>query len=661
VKKSTVLATCALGLMAVAAVGQAVPGAIAVNANIAVSTTWTSNNVYKLEQQIYVLPGATLTIEAGTVIASTTNLGGSLAVTRGGNIQALGTAQKPIVFTSSADWFTWTAGNPQTGTYRLGANEWGNLTIMGSAYISEDPTTSPGNVATANQNNVASMEGLVAAVPGDPNVVYGGGNDDDDSGTLSYVSFRYGGKVIGLNNELNGLSLGGIGRETDIHHVEIINNVDDGIEIWGGTVNLKYVSIWNVGDDSLDIDQGWRGKAQFGLIVQGYSAAAAQGSGVGDNCIEVDGAELASQHPVTTASLYNFTVLGQPTSGDDGVTYRDGARLQIKNSIFMDLGERLIQLQPCTNGQPNGSDCEGNQGYGHLGSLTWADTWTTPYNVFFSAGNLPAGAYVNAPAPQSAGGFYQAQKSGNLNEIKDCVFYNNNLAAAYTEAIARGVLAAGPAPANDNQVAVANPLTTVTRGAPVVAFGSLVMQPVTFLDPTPAPGGPAETAVAAAPADGFFTPALYRGAFAPGAANMWLTGWTATYAYGMTPQVGVPQVTFSQPGAGGLLTISGRYLVPNANCIQLFTINNPCPAGVGTGPIFGLCATTPLEIYNLLSLFTLPPGTVPVNFFTTTPTENYVTPIPPGLTIEAVNMVIPFSGSGAFLPVIGPNVRYVTN
>ena len=66
--------------------------------------------------------------------------------------------------------------------------------------------------------------------------------------------------MIGLANELNGLSLGGIGRETDIDHVEIMNNVDDGIEIWGGTVNLKYISIWNIGDDSFDIDEGWAAK-----------------------------------------------------------------------------------------------------------------------------------------------------------------------------------------------------------------------------------------------------------------------------------------------------------------------------------------------------------------------------------------------------------------
>ena len=168
------------------------------------------------------------------------------------------------------------------------------------------------------------MEGLQPPA-GSTIAQYGGGNDDDDSGTLDYVSIRYGGRVVGLNNELNGLSLGGIGRGTDIDFVEIMNNVDDGIEIWGGTVNLKHFSIWNIGDDSLDIDQGWRGKAQFGLIVQGYSLDANQGSGVGDNCIEMDGAEDSDYQPVTTASLYNMTVIGQPVDGDGATAWRDNA------------------------------------------------------------------------------------------------------------------------------------------------------------------------------------------------------------------------------------------------------------------------------------------------------------------------------------------------
>jgi hypothetical protein len=499
--------------------GAAQASEILVTSNISVSTTWTANNVYNLQNQIYVLPGATLTIEAGTVVASTTNLGGSLAVCRGAQIFVQGTKADPVIMTSTADVSTWSGGNPKTGTWREAANEWGNLTLMGSAYISENAIA--GNVSTPNANNVAAMEGLVAGFPGDTKVLYGGGNDDDDSGTITYLSVRYGGKVIGLNNELNGLSLGGIGRNTDIHHVEVMNNVDDGIEIWGGTLNLKYFSIWNVGDDSFDVDQGWRGKAQFGLLVQGYSLNAAQGSGVGDNCFETDGAEDSDWQPVTTAVVYNCTVIGQPIDGDQGTAWRDNARVQYRNCIFMDLGEELVKF--------DNIDGDGAHGYGFNGTLSWANTWTTAYNA------VPP----HANDPINPGAFYTAQTSGKLAEITDSVFFRNQFANAYTEATSRGVLD----PANNNVLIpgfnpVDAPIQSITRG-PSVVKGGKTMVPVIGLDPRPT--NQALTSVAAAPNDGFFTSALYRGAFAPGpACQTWLASWTASEAFGFTPAGSCP-------------------------------------------------------------------------------------------------------------------------
>ncbi|MFZ4467149.1 MAG: hypothetical protein ACOYO7_08850, partial [Phycisphaerales bacterium] len=252
----------ALGTAALAA-GTATAADITILGDITTSQTWTKNNVYKLSGQVFVMPGATLTIEAGTVIAS--EAGGSLAVGRDGRIVADGSASEPIIFTSTADRATWTVANPQ-GSWRAAANEWGNLTIMGNGYIGKYGNGAPaGNTATPNAANFANMEGLVATGATDTRVRYGGGNDQDDSGTLRYASFRYGGKVVGIGTELNGISLGGVGQGTEIDHVEIMNNVDDGIEIWGGKVDLKYFSIWNIGDDSFDLDHGWRGRAQFGL------------------------------------------------------------------------------------------------------------------------------------------------------------------------------------------------------------------------------------------------------------------------------------------------------------------------------------------------------------------------------------------------------------
>ncbi|MEM8710939.1 MAG: hypothetical protein AAGG01_08310, partial [Planctomycetota bacterium] len=505
----TLLTTFSIGAMTA---GVANAAEILFTADIAVSTTWTADNTYNLQDQIYVLPGATLTIEPGTVIASDTNVGGSLAVTKGAMIMALGEAGAPVIFTSKADVATWapdashpTGGDPRTGTWREAANEWGNLTIMGDAYIAENAI--PTNSAAPNAGNFANMEGLQPPA-GSTIGQYGGGNDDDDSGVLNYVSFRYGGRVIGLNNELNGLSLGGIGRGTDIDHVEIMNNVDDGIEIWGGTVNLKYFSIWNIGDDSLDVDQGWRGKAQFGLIVQGYSLDASQGSGVGDNAIEMDGAEDSDWQPVTTASIYNMTVIGQPlpNSGDGLTAWRDGARVQFRNSIFMDGGEQVVR--------PDGDDGDGASGYGHNGTLTFADVWNTPYTSLST---------VNAPAGQAA--FYQSQTSGNLTEITNSVFFRNFASNAYTEANARGVFNAS----NNNVITSNSPIASITRAQPVVRGGKDLIQ-VIGLDPTPI--NDAATAGAPAPVDGFFSRADYKGAFSPFEQNNWLDGWAASSEFG---------------------------------------------------------------------------------------------------------------------------------
>ncbi|MBL8726545.1 MAG: hypothetical protein JNK49_21060 [Planctomycetes bacterium] len=509
-------------------------GIVNVSSDITTSTTWTANNVYNITQQVYVAPGASLTIQAGTVVAST---GGSLCVSRGAQIFVQGTERNPVIMTSAADRATWTGGNPKTGTWRAACNEWGNLTLCGRAYISENlnPNT---NAPSPNAANFATMEGLVAAFPGDSRLYYGGGDDNDDSGDIRYLSIRYGGAVIGLNNELNGLSLGGVGRNTDIDFVEIMNNVDDGIEIWGGTVNLKHFSIWNIGDDAFDVDQGWRGRAQFGLIVGGYSVPAAQGSGWGDNAFEMDGAEQSDYQPVTTSTVYNVTVIGAPTTPvtggvggtDHAMAFRDNARVQFRNCIFMDTGERLVSF--------DNVDGDGGAGYGFNGTLTWAQTWTTPYT---------ATSTVNAPANPAA--FYNVQTSGRLIEVTDSVMFNNLHSSFATEANNRGVFAA----ANNNVLATSSPITLIQRAAPVVVSGSNTVANVNRLDPRPQ--NDALTSVAFAPNDGWFEAAKYRGGFAPN--NNWLVGWSAADAFGFLANDGWCDLGKTGRGSYGAPVLSG--------------------------------------------------------------------------------------------------------
>jgi hypothetical protein len=587
----------ALSLLAGAGLaGAAQAGEVFVTSNISVSTTWTASNTYNLQAQIYVLPGATLTIEAGTVVASDTNIGGSLAVTRGAQIFVQGTQANPVIMTSKADVATWSGGNPKTGVWRQAVNEWGNLTLMGAGYISEDAVLT--NTPTPNAANYAPMEGLVAAFPGDTKVLYGGGNDDDDSGSISYLSLRYGGKVVGLGNELNGLSLGGIGRNTDIHHIDIMNNVDDGIEIWGGTVNIKYFNIWNIGDDSFDVDQGWRGKAQFGLIVQGYSADASQGSGVGDNCFEFDGAEQSDYQPVSTATIYNCTVIGQPVDGDQGTAWRDNARVQYRNCIFMDLGEKLVAF--------DNIDGDGGAGYGFNGTLSWPNTWLTSYT---------ATSTVNAPAVP--GDLYKSQTSGKLAEISDSVFFRNLFATAYTEATARGVFDVG-----NNNVLIPGfdpltaPIVSITRG-PAVVKGGKTMLPVIGLDPRPA--NEALVSVGQAPGDGFFTPAQYRGAFAPG--QTWLSGWTASFAFGYTPDTSaLPYCAAKQnsksclpsilatgtpsASAGSGFVVSGSSFINNKSCLLFYGTNGQASTAFQGGT---LCVKAPIKRTPGTNTFGNPP------------------------------------------------------
>ena len=616
--RTSALKTVLAGMGVVGIAGAAHASEILVTADITTSTTWTSGNTYNLQNQIYVDPGATLTIEAGTIIASDTNIGGSLAICKGAQIFVQGTQFNPVIFTSKADVATWTGGDPKTGTWRASANEWGNLTILGGAYVSTNQHA--GNIATPDAANRLDMEGLVPQFVGDTRQQCGGGDDDEDSGSITFMSLRYGGKVLGLGNELNGLSMGAIGRGTTIHHVDIMNNVDDGIETWGGTVNYKYINIWNIGDDSFDFDCGWRGKAQFGLIVQGYSKDAARGSGSCDNCCEMDGAEDSSWQPVSTNVFANFTMIGQPGAGAGrrASAWRDDDRTQFHNCIIMDIGEQVVK-----NDVWDGDHCTppgSGGGYGMGGSLTFAQTWTTAYTNYSS---------VNAPA--NPADFYKAQSSGNLAEIRDTVFFRNQAANAYTDANSVNVFDVA-----NNNVQVGSildadgPIQSITRGGAVALQGGTITQlPVIGLDPRPK--NDALTSVEWQPADGFWDGAHYRGAFAPG--NSWLHGWTACEAFGFTANdawtdlgQGLAGVTGNPvlSGTGDLSALSGLTLdLSNANpssnallIIGFSEIDLPALGGTLVPSIFMILPIGATDGSGNLSLGGTWPNGVPSGFRT---------------------------------------------
>jgi len=274
-------------------------GVIEVTGNITSDVTWSAGNIYELQGRITVTNGAELTIEPGTIIKAFAGTGANasvLIVARDASIQALGTASAPIVMTSIAD----NIELGQTAGTNLNQNDrglWGGLIVLGNAPVSLDGDASE-----------AQIEGIPAS---DPNGLYGGDDPADSSGTIQYVSIRHGGALIGEGNEINGLTLGGVGSGTTIDNVEVVANVDDGIEFFGGTVSAKHLIAAFCGDDAFDHDEGLRGKFQFLFAIQDADFGNMCGEHDGAPASTVDATPLA--YPVT----YNATFLGSGQHSDN--------------------------------------------------------------------------------------------------------------------------------------------------------------------------------------------------------------------------------------------------------------------------------------------------------------------------------------------------------
>jgi hypothetical protein len=236
---------------------------VVVSANLAADATWTADKTYILATRVTVLDGVTLTIEPGTVIkgqAGAADNATALLVARGGTLNAVGTAAAPIIFTSVADEITpeqVAGGDFKSPNLAPDVNGlWGGVIVLGYAKIS------------ASNDDGDLTEVQIEGIPtSDPNGLYGGNDDTDDSGDIAYISIRHGGTNIGSGNEINGLTLGGVGSGTSITNVSIVANQDDGIEWFGGTVDMDKVIVWNQGDDGLDTDQAWNGTCSNFLLV----------------------------------------------------------------------------------------------------------------------------------------------------------------------------------------------------------------------------------------------------------------------------------------------------------------------------------------------------------------------------------------------------------
>lgn len=280
-------------------------GEVVVMGDINEDTTWTADKTYLLEgtSPVFVIGNHTLTIEAGTTIKGQ-GLGTALVITRGSRIIANGTAERPIVFTSGV----------ASGLRNPG--DWGGLVLLGGAPI----------------NAVAgSIEGIAAD---DARAAYGGpapneGDATHDCGLLRYVRVEFAGFQYVVDQELNSLTLGGCGSRTVVDYVQVHKGLDDGIEVFGGTVDIKHAVITNSADDGLDWDRGWTGRGQFIIVRTDPSAS--------DAAIEADNRDGDNgATPRSNPTLYNLTLVGDEGSlASPGVVLRRGTFAGIHASIVM--------------------------------------------------------------------------------------------------------------------------------------------------------------------------------------------------------------------------------------------------------------------------------------------------------------------------------------
>lgn len=267
-----------------------------------------------LAGQTFVDSGVTITIEAGVTIEALADDGEGLApclvIKRGAKIMAEGSSSAPITFTSYL---------PEDMKDR---GSWGGVIILGNAPINKN-------------GGEAFVEGLVG-------VPYGGTNAADNSGVLEYVRVWYGGRSIGQDNEINGITLAGVGNGTKVEHCEVAFNLDDGFEMFGGTVDLKYCSVLFVGDDAFDTDLGYQGRGQYLFAIIGEND--------GNRGFEMDndGSNM-DKTPRSKPRFSNVTIIG---SGDTSVVadndqvlrFREGTGGDFRNMIIVDGKEYGVRV-----------------------------------------------------------------------------------------------------------------------------------------------------------------------------------------------------------------------------------------------------------------------------------------------------------------------------
>ena len=286
----------------------------------------TDGVTYRLAGKVFVGDGdkeSVLTIEPGVKIyalAGTSANISFLTIRQNAKIMAEGTKEKPIVLTTS------------TKEGERGRGEWGGLIINGKAPLNSGKTNT-GEGGTGK---------------------YGGNSPEDSSGKLKYVRVEFAGTLITEENELNGIAFQGVGSGTEVDYIQVHMNKDDGVEFFGGTVNVKHVVLTGHGDDSMDWTSGWQGKAQH-VVIQQHTDSGGRG-------IEADNLEeMNDATPRSRPTISNMTIIGGGEKTDEGILLRRGSGANIYNTIVVNSGGSCLDLDSAATYENawDGSDFSG--------------------------------------------------------------------------------------------------------------------------------------------------------------------------------------------------------------------------------------------------------------------------------------------------------------
>ncbi|MEP4888459.1 MAG: hypothetical protein ABJV04_00405 [Aliiglaciecola sp.] len=362
VKVTQTASGCPAGTTTVAA-ADGVTNTCELSGRITSDLTLTEGNLYALSGAVFVgddnEDSATLTIDAGvTVFGASGN--DYLVVSRGSKIDAQGTATDPVTLTSSAA----VLGGLEAGE----AGQWGGLVILGNA---------PSNKCPADADCSLQVEGVQEGA------VFGGTDSTDNSGTLRYVRVMHGGFEVAPDNELNGVTFGGVGSGTTVEYLQVHKNADDGVEFFGGSVDVKYLVLTDIQDDSVDWDNGFVGRMQYVLVRQ------AQDNSDANRAIEADNdGSVPDNEPQSNPTIANMTIIGNDFDGEDdaeGIYLREGTGAQLSNVIITGsagMGE-CFEVEGVLESQTNLGD----------GNITFTNSVIACENdENFKDGALPDGA-----------------------------------------------------------------------------------------------------------------------------------------------------------------------------------------------------------------------------------------------------------------------------